>query len=93
MCHFFFPVYPKEGSLIYSEIQIFHLGEAEKASSSRTPSEYKDASVVYSVVKTQLPGDAAGQVISKDEDSMNNYENVTLTRLAPNPGSQAQCRS
>ncbi|KAM9686364.1 Fc receptor-like protein 4 [Trichechus inunguis] len=86
-------VYPKEGSLIYSEIQIFHLGEAEKASSSRTPSEYKDASVVYSVVKTQLPGDAAGRVISKDEDSMDNYENVTLTRLAPNPGSQAQCRS
>ncbi|XP_023409895.1 Fc receptor-like protein 4 isoform X2 [Loxodonta africana] len=85
-------VHHREGNSLYSEIQIFQLGE-EEANTARTSSKYKDASVVYSEVKTQLPDDSAGQVISKDEESMDSYETITLKRLAPNPESQTQCSS
>uniref|UniRef100_A0A8C8YF28 Fc receptor like 4 n=1 Tax=Prolemur simus TaxID=1328070 RepID=A0A8C8YF28_PROSS len=61
-------VHLKEGDLVYSEVQTIQLGEG-KASTSRTLLENKLASVVYSEVKTQLPDNSAGKVISKDEDT------------------------
>ncbi|XP_077012678.1 Fc receptor-like protein 4 [Tamandua tetradactyla] len=67
----------REGDLVYSEIQITQLGQ-EKASLSGTPPEDQYVPVVYSELKTQLPGDSAGNVSSKDEDATEGYENVLL---------------
>ncbi|KAL2771506.1 Fc receptor-like protein 4 precursor, partial [Daubentonia madagascariensis] len=60
-------VHLREGDLVYSEVQTIQLGEQGEANTSRTLLEDMHASVVYSEVKTQLPDNSAGKVISKDE--------------------------
>ncbi|XP_037663473.1 Fc receptor-like protein 5 [Choloepus didactylus] len=67
----------REEDLVYSEIQIIHLGE-EAANLSRTPPEDQHVPVVYSEVKTKLPDDLAGKISSEDEDALDSYENVLL---------------
>ncbi|XP_017715559.1 PREDICTED: Fc receptor-like protein 4 isoform X2 [Rhinopithecus bieti] len=65
-------VHPKEGDLMYSEIQTIRLAEEGEANTSRTLLEDKDVSVVYSEVKTQHPDNSAGEISSKDEESHEN---------------------
>nr|XP_031291878.1 Fc receptor-like protein 4 [Camelus dromedarius] len=83
-------VHLKERNLVYSEIQIVQPGEEGAASTSRTSVENEHASTVYSVVKTQLWDDSAGNVSSEDEDAMEGYAGVPLVCLVPDPKPPAQ---
>ncbi|KAB1260935.1 Fc receptor-like protein 4 [Camelus dromedarius] len=64
--------------------------ETQPASTSRTSVENEHASTVYSVVKTQLWDDSAGNVSSEDEDAMEGYAGVPLVCLVPDPKPPAQ---
>ncbi|XP_047416213.1 Fc receptor-like protein 4 isoform X2 [Sciurus carolinensis] len=71
-------VHPKEGDLVYAEIQTIQQGEEGEANTPRIPQEDKHALIVYSEVKTQLPVNSAGKISSKDEDVAEYYENILL---------------